>query len=106
EMPSIHDSSAIVHSEDDIPSASQVLIHSVGVVVVVHVVEAEHHLANRSAMNEDEGRTLLCRSSVWCKELTVDFPSIFSFEDDLFWRNELVRREISGQSAFRNHLAA
>src|SRR6476661_9428922 len=62
ESAAIHDSQSIIYREHDVPLAGQVLIHRVGVVVVVHVVEAEHHLPHRSTMSEDQSRAGLVSS--------------------------------------------
>src|SRR5665213_3621674 len=47
---------SIVDRQDDKALGSQVLIHRVAVVVVIHVVPSWQHLAHGAAMNEDDRR--------------------------------------------------
>src|SRR5436190_2819662 len=49
----IHNSEAIIDRQDSVGAATQVLILGVSVVIVVHVMKAEHHLSNRAAVHED-----------------------------------------------------
>src|ERR1700690_3436143 len=55
EVPAVHNSCPVIHCQHHVASARQVLIHRVSVLVVVHVVEAKHHLADRSAVDENQG---------------------------------------------------
>src|ERR1700686_2086662 len=64
-MAAIHNAGAVVDGENYISAAGEVLIHRVGVVVVVHVMEAEHHLAHGAAVDEDERGTLIRAFEFW-----------------------------------------
>jgi hypothetical protein len=46
---SISGSAAKIHAEHSIPTAGEVLIHPVGIVVVIHVVPSQEHLPDRPA---------------------------------------------------------
>src|SRR5690349_9697211 len=54
EIAAITDSTAVVHGQNDIATAGEVLVHRVGIRVVIHVMPAEKHLPNRAAVHEDE----------------------------------------------------
>ena len=54
ERAAIHDSEPIIDRKYDVSAASQVLIHGIRIVVVVHVMKTEHHLANRAAMDKNQ----------------------------------------------------
>ncbi len=52
----VHDAEAVVDRQHGIAAAGEVLIHCVGVVVVLHVMEPKQHLPDRSAVGEDQAR--------------------------------------------------
>src|SRR5579859_3669171 len=56
ESPSIHNSQAIVDGKHHISQAGQILIFSIGVVVVVQGMEAQYHLTAGASMDKDERR--------------------------------------------------
>src|SRR5437870_3451202 len=53
------DAAAVINGEHDVALARQILVHGVGVVVIVHVVPAEQHLAARSAVHKNQRAALL-----------------------------------------------
>src|SRR5438552_454375 len=54
ESAAIHDSETVIDRKYDVSPARQVLIHGIRIVVVVHVMKTEHHLANRAAMDKNQ----------------------------------------------------
>src|SRR6266850_1261152 len=54
EGPAVADAAAIVDRKNDVAAAGQVLIHRIGIRVVIHVVPAEQHLTDRTAVHEDQ----------------------------------------------------
>src|SRR5215467_8566386 len=50
----VANAAAIVERENDVATAREILIHGVGIRVVVHVVPAEKHLANRAAVKKNQ----------------------------------------------------
>ena len=56
EVQAVADAAAVVDGQHDVALAGEVLIHRVGVVVVVHVVPAQQHLAARASVEEDQRR--------------------------------------------------
>ena len=87
ESASVHHSQPIIDREHSVSAAGQVLIHRVSVVVVVHVMEAEHHLADGASMHEDQAGNFTA-GIPWKEELAVHSQSIFTFEDHLFRGDE------------------
>src|SRR2546421_11703588 len=81
----------------------EVLIHRVGIVIVVHVMPTEEHLARRPPMHENERRHLP-RSVFRLEKLSVNFSSIRSFENHLLRNDELRRRKVARQSLGRKWL--
>ena len=53
---SVHDSQTIVHRKHHISQAGEILILRVGIVVVVHVMEAQKHLPRWTTMDKNERR--------------------------------------------------
>ena len=51
--PAVHDSQPIIYGEHNVTQARQILIHRIRIVVVVHVMEAEHHLSRGATVGED-----------------------------------------------------
>ena len=73
----VADAAAIVHGEDDVAAAGEVLIHGVGVAVIKHVVKAEKHLAARSAVEKAErGMTRAIAGIARQKELSVNLHPV------------------------------
>src|SRR5260370_32970424 len=106
-----------------IPWVRQLLIHRVSVVVVVHVVEAEHHLAHRSTVNKDQRRARLgpfgfaqgrlarrpslhLRLELWLEQLSVDLPPVRGFKDYLFRHDQSGRGAAGGPPTLCDHLAS
>src|SRR5262245_44214273 len=90
----IADAQTIVDRQDRITTARQILIEAVGVVVVVHIVPAEHHLPARATVHKDHRRQFVARLCVFGKEeLAVDFEAVGGFEENWLWFDELFRRE-------------
>src|SRR6185295_347497 len=106
EGPAVADAAAIVDREHDISTASEVLIHRVGIRVVVHVVPAQQHLAHGTAMHEDQRRALVAGfGAVGEKELAVDFEAIGGAEQYLLRSDKLsggkVARLLIGRDDLR-----
>src|SRR5438034_1221470 len=85
----IHDSEAIVDRQDSVAAATQVLILGVSVVIVVHVVKAEHHLADGASMHEDHSWNFAIAVARQ-KELPMKRKTIFALEYKLFGNYQLV----------------
>src|SRR5579859_5588373 len=99
----IHDAQPVIYREDGVSQAGEILIFSVGVVVVVHVMEAEQHLPAWSAMREDQRgttSTLVARH----EKLSVDRVSIAALEGHLLRHNKLGRGKVFWQSIFCHEL--
>ena len=86
---SIADATAVVHREDDISKARQILVHRIGVGIVVHVMPAEKHLPPRTAVKENERSVPPVAVACWQKELPVDLHSVSSRKNHLLRNNEL-----------------
>src|SRR5262245_10786101 len=92
--PAVADAEAIIYRQHRIALARKILIEAVRVVVVVHVVPAEHHLPARAAVHKDHCRQLVTRLCVFRKEeLAVDFEAVGSFEENWLWFDEFFRGE-------------
>src|SRR5215470_18829907 len=88
----VHDAETIVYRQHHITQAGQILILSIGVVVVVHVVEGGQHLAYGATVNKDQGRMPLLRAgagSARDKKLPVNLQAIFALECDSLGLNQL-----------------
>src|SRR4029453_9887621 len=83
---SVHDAKPIIHRENGVTFTRQILIHCVGIVVVLHVMESEEHLPNRSAMRENEGGAA-SRFFLWREQLAVNFEAVVAIKHDLLWRD-------------------
>src|SRR5258706_4625170 len=79
---------AVIDRKHDVAAAGEVLIHSVGIRVVIHVVPAKQHLADGAAVHEDECRFLFLSATGWRKKkLPMNFDAIRSVERHLLRRN-------------------
>src|SRR5207245_2513641 len=95
ERAAIANAAAVIQREDNVTAAREILIHGVGIRVVVHVVPAEKHLANRAAVQKNQRGTLVAGFGLlWNKQLAVDFEAIGGFEDGLLGSDETVKRKI------------
>src|SRR5205814_6653067 len=87
----VADAAAVIERENDVAAAGEILIHGIGIRVVVHVVPAEKHLANRPTVKKNQRGTLfawLCAHGN--KELAVDFEAVSRFEDGLLGSDKSV----------------
>src|SRR5215510_6018804 len=83
ERAAVADAETIVDRQDRISTASQVLIEAVGVVVVVHIVPAEHHLPDRAAVHKDHRWQFFVWPCVFRQEeLAVNFEAVGGFEEN------------------------
>jgi hypothetical protein len=101
----VHDAEPVVHREHGVTFARQILIHRVGVVVILHVMKAEQHLPDRSAMREDESGAA-SRFFLWREQLAMNFQAVLAFKHHLLWRHQLRRREVSRKQILRYQLAS
>src|SRR6202522_1942447 len=109
EVAAIHDAGPIVDRQHDISTARQILIHGIGIVVVVHVVEAEHHLADGAAVNEDQRGTPAASvrfGRLRFEQLSVNFPAVGGFEDYLLRRYQLGGGKIGWQRGSSDQVTA
>src|SRR5439155_9854189 len=83
---SVHDAEPVIHREHGVTFARQILVHRVGVVVILHVMKAEQHLPDRSAVREDERGTALLLV-LWREQLAVNFEAVLAFNYHLLWRD-------------------
>src|SRR5436190_8333553 len=82
----VHDAEPVVHRKHGVTFARQILIHSVGVVVILHVMKAEERLPDRAAVCENEsGAAVLL--VLWREQLAVNFEAILAFKHHLLWRD-------------------
>src|SRR6266581_3429064 len=79
----IHNSEAIIHRQDSVAAATQILILGVSIVIVVHVMKAEHHLADGASMHENHSWNFAIAVARQ-KELPMKRKTIFAFEYNLF----------------------
>ena len=84
----VADAAAIIHRQDHVAAAGEILIHRVRVVVVIKILPAEQHLPHRPTMHENE-RGHLARRSCGLEQLSMNFSSISRFEDNLLWDDEV-----------------
>ena len=81
---SVHDAEPVVHRKHSVAFTREILIHSVGVVVILHVMPSEQHLPDWPAVRENQRRSAL--SLVFRrKKLAVNFEAILAFEHHLLW---------------------
>src|ERR1700733_5727250 len=59
EVETVADAAAIVDREHDVSEAGEILTNRVRVVVVIHIMPAEEHLAARASVEKDDGGMLL-----------------------------------------------
>src|SRR5438105_3832754 len=104
ESAAIHNSRAVVDREDDEAARSEVLIFGVGVVIVLHVMKAEHHLPARPAMHEEQGGTSRS-ASTRDEQLAVNRQPVLSRKNDLPGNNKLRGWKLSRKLRGGNHLA-
>jgi len=101
ELQAVADPAPVVDGEDDVAAARQVLIEGVGVVVVLHVVPAEQHLAPRAAVEERDGGPLsLLAGSRGQEELAVDLRPVRGQEDDGLRHDQVLLREARGHASW------
>src|SRR5260370_12970666 len=94
----VADATAIVHGQDNVAAAREVLIHGVSIAVIKHVVKAEKHLAARSAVEKAErGMTPAVASIAREEELSVDLHAIDVRENHVLRCDHGVFREIDGK---------
>src|SRR5215831_13464896 len=91
ERAAIANTAAVIERENDIAAASEILVHGVGIRVVVYVVPAEEHLANRAAVKKNQSGALVARlCSSKNKKLAMQFEAVNGFEDGLLRNDEAV----------------
>src|SRR5208337_3525633 len=95
EIQTVADPAAVIHGKHNEALARQILIHRVGVVVVVHVVTADEHLAARSAVKEDDGGAALASGKIARQEkLRVDLHTVGGGNHDRLRRDGLRGGEV------------
>jgi hypothetical protein len=73
----VTESAAVIHRHHDVALVGQPLVDAVGPVIELHVVIAEQHLPHRSAVDEDDGGTLLAGLEILRqKQLVVDVEAV------------------------------
>src|SRR5260370_28512615 len=62
ERAAVANSAAVIQRKNDVSAAGEVLIHGVRIRVVVHIVPAEEHLADRPAVKKNQRGPLVSPS--------------------------------------------
>ena len=84
----IHNAEPVVHGQDRVSQVGKILILGVCIVVVVHVMEPEHHLPGRATMSKDQRWSSACLI-LRNKELAVDREPIAALERHLLRNDQL-----------------
>ena len=86
----ISGAAAIVHREHHEPSAREILVEGIGVVVVPQIMKAQQHLSAGASMEKDDRRLRLICGIRREKELAVDRQSVRPGEDHRLGFNQVI----------------